>query len=118
MSGPDEPALIGLWERVLGDLLDRTGRFPKSARFSFASRIDGHALDVFEDLLAARYARADDKRAMLARADSRLAVLRGLIRVAHDRRLIDTPGLAHVSVGLDEAGRMLGGWRKQLDGRA
>jgi hypothetical protein len=113
----DEPALLILWEQVLGDLLDRTSRFPKSARFGFASRIDGRALDVLECLAAARYAPVDERRLLLAAADRHLAVLRVLLRVSHQRRYLDTGGLEHVARGLDETGRRLGGWRAWVDGR-
>ena len=112
-----EPPLLTLWEQALGELLDRTGAFPKSARFSFAARIDARALDVLEALAAARYAPLDDKRRLLAAADRDLAVLRVLLRVSHQRRLLDLGALEHHSRALDEAGRMLGGWRASLDAR-
>ena len=35
-------------ERTLGDLLDRTQKFPKHVRFTFSSRIDNMALDIYE----------------------------------------------------------------------
>ena len=101
----------------MGDLLDRTGRFPRSARFSFAARIDGLALDVLERLVRARWAARGEKGRLLAAADSDLAVLRTLLRLSFDRRLLDRGALEHVSRQLDEAGRMLGGWRRSLDDR-
>ena len=55
--GPDVPQLVVHWERSLGDLLDRTASFPKSVRFTFASRIDGLALDILEALVRARWVR-------------------------------------------------------------
>ncbi|MSP55963.1 MAG: group II intron reverse transcriptase/maturase, partial [Myxococcales bacterium] len=49
-----EPALLVLWERLVGDLLDRTAKFPKAVRFTFAARIDGIALDFLERIAEAR----------------------------------------------------------------
>lgn len=112
-----EPALLPLWEQVLGELLDRTGAFPRSARFSFAARIDGRALDVLEAIASARYAPLVEKRRLLADADRHLAVLRVLLRVSHQRRLLDLGALEHHSQALDLAGRMLGGWRSSLEAR-
>lgn len=115
---PDPPALLGVWERVLGDLLDRSGRFPKTVRFTFAARIDNLALDVLEDLVEARYAGGAIKHDALRRADRRLAQLRVIVRLAHTRRYLDHRGYEHVSRGMDEAGRMLGGWLRQVGDRA
>jgi len=109
----EEPQLLLHWEKTLGDLLDRTQKFPKAVRFTFAGRIDGHALDVLELLTEARWARAEHKRELLARADITLAKLRTLVRISHDRRYLDHRGLEQVVRNLDEAGRMLGGWLRQ-----
>ncbi len=68
----DEPALGVLWERVVGDLLDRTAKFPKVVRFTFAGRIDGIVLDFLERLAEARWAPAPRKRVLLAEADRML----------------------------------------------
>jgi hypothetical protein len=113
MSNPELPIQV-LWERILGDILDRTMKFPRHARFTFASRIDGLALDILDRLVAARYARSGEKAAALREVDGLLSRLRVLLRVAHDRKYLSTGGLEHVARKLDEAGRMLGGWQRQL----
>ncbi|HMV68922.1 MAG TPA: four helix bundle protein [Myxococcota bacterium] len=113
----DEPGLLVFWEGVLGDVLDCTGRFPKSARFSLASRIDERSLDVLECLAEARFAAVPRRREVLATADLHLAVLRVLLRVSYDRRLLDPKALERLSRDMDEAGRMLGGWRRALGAR-
>ncbi len=79
-------------------------------RFTFSTRIENLALDVLEDIVEARYASGAAKTAALRRADGRLARLRVLIRLAHERRYLDHHGYEYVSRGMDEAGRMLGGW--------
>ncbi len=114
MSAASEPELLVHWERTLGDLLDRTARFPKLVRFTFAARMEGLGLDVLECLVRARYAAAGEQDEQLARADGHLAVLRALVRLSHDRRFLPRSGLEVVSTNLDEAGRMLGGWRRHL----
>ena len=106
------------WERTLGDLLDRTRQFPKAVRFTFSTRIDNLALDVIERLAEARYADLDAKRRLLAETDAALARLRVLLRLACDRSYLDRRGFEHVMRSVDEAGRMLGGWRREVAGRA
>lgn len=50
----DPPQLLVLWEQIVGKLLDRSHTFPKTARFTFASRIAGLGLDILERLVDAR----------------------------------------------------------------
>ncbi len=109
----DSAPLVVFWERALPDLLVRTARFPKSARFTFAQRLDGLALDVLAALVEARFSSGATKAAALRVADVGLAKLRALLRVSFSMRYLDPTGYEHLSRVADEAGRMLGGWRKQ-----
>ena len=114
----DEPALLVYWERTVGLVMDRTGRFPRDVRHTFAARIDSRALDILESFAAARFATGDTRLVLLSRADSDLAVLRVLVRLAHTRRLLPTGSLEELTVAFAEAGRMLGGWRMWAKSRA
>ena len=115
-DAPEAPPLIVLWERLTGQLLDRTAAFPKSARFTFASRIDGLSLDVLECLIRGRFAPRSERVVLLDRADGHLAVLRALLRLSLDRRLLSPGAFETLFREIDEAGRMLGGWRRSLRG--
>ena len=112
----EELPLYTRWEQVIGDLLDRTMKFPKAVRFTLAGRMDNLALDILEHIVEARYSAGPRKAAVLREADLALARLRAQVRVSHARRHLDHRGYEHVSRGLDEAGRMLGGWRRQQGG--
>jgi four helix bundle protein len=102
-----------MWERITCDLMARTERFPKSIRFTLSARIEEAALDVLEGLAEARFASGRRKADLLSRADGALARLRVLVRLAHARGVLDHGGYEHVSRELTEAGRMLGGWRRE-----
>ena len=117
MARSDELPLLVLWERTLNDLLDRTQKFPRSVRFTFTTRIDNLGLDVMERLVEARYASGKDKAEHLRDADSALTRLRILLRLCRDRAYLDRRGFEHVARNLDEAGRMIGGWRSDLASR-
>lgn len=106
----DELPIFVLWESVLGEVLDRTARFPKSVRFTFGQRIDGLALDLLQGLVIARY--QTDKGSVLKRASLDLEQLRVLCRVAHGRGYLDSRSFEFLARRYDEAGRMLGGWMK------
>lgn len=113
MSEHPELEVLVRWEHLVGELLDRTQRFPKAARFTFAGRIDAAALDVLELLVDARYATGAARAAHLVEVDRRLARLRVLLRLAHARAYLSHGGYEHVSRALDEVGRMVGGWRRR-----
>ena len=114
MAHEDLPLFV-LWEKVLAEILDRTGKFPKKARFAFSNRIDNLSLDVLEKIVEARYTQGRCKQPVLREIDLALARLRVLLRVSHDRRYLSTGGLELLAQRLDEAGRMVGGWRQQVE---
>ena len=113
---PSVPVLLVHWERVLGELLDRTAKFPRRVRPTLTNRVENAALDVLEGLIEARY--AHDRVAALARASLALDKLRVLLRISHHRRFLAHGAFERVSAQLDEAGRMLGGWLSHARGQA
>jgi hypothetical protein len=50
---------------------------------------------------------------LLARANRDIEVLRWLIRMAMDRKLLSPRQYEHCCLSLSECGRMVGGWVKQ-----
>lgn len=110
-NSQDELPIFVKWMDFVEWLLVTTGKFPKTARFSFAQRIEGLALDVVEDLVEARYSR--DKQAILKRANLRLEKMRVLLRLSHKLHYLSTTGYEHTAKSLTEVGRMLGGWMKE-----
>ena len=111
----DDLPIFVTWLDFLAWLLPTTAKFPKHIRFTFTSRIDTLALDVVEDLVEARYSR--DKRAILARANLRLEKLRVLLRLCHTLCYLPHARYEHAIRAINEVGTMLGGWRKQQEGR-
>jgi hypothetical protein len=111
---PDPPVFV-FWFDFLRWLLDKTQKFPKSVRFSFTVRIENLALDVIEGIIEARY--SSERKAILRRIDLDLEKLRVLLRMCHDLRYLDGKGYEFASRQINEAGKMIGGWRKQQEAR-
>ena len=105
------PPLYTVWEEFCGWTLDATAKIPKSQRFSFGQRIDGHTLDVLELVVLCIY-RAD-RADGLRRINLKLELLRTLWRLVQKRGWISLKQLNFAQSKLDEAGRMVGGWIKQ-----
>jgi len=108
---PSELQIFMKWTEFLKWLLAATDKFPKKARFTFTTRIDNLALDILEDIIETRYDKAA-RRANLRRVNIRLEKLRILLRICHELRYLSNGQYEHAAVGLNEVGRMAGGWAK------
>lgn len=100
------------WYRTLDWILSVVERFPKNARFSIASRLADFSLDTLELIIEAIYTK--DRLHILDKINLHIEKQRVLFRISHDRRYISGKQYSYVSSALDEAGRMVGGWRKTL----
>ena len=105
-----EVPLFLFWSEFLKWILNKTGKFPKSIRFTLTSRIDNFALDVLEAILEARY--ASNSKPHLKKASIGIDKLRVFLRIAYELGHLDHKGYEFASRKLDEAGKMTGGWMK------
>ncbi len=114
-AGP-ELLVLAKWEEFTGWLLEHTSKWPKSARFGLVRRVDDHALDITEFLIVARY-EPRERRLTLREVNLRLERLRFLLRIATARRVMPASEFETAMRHVDEAGRMIHGWRETLGGR-
>ncbi len=91
-------------------LLNHTGKFPKSYRFSVAAKLENGILDFIEATTVANMRR--DKISFLTKADEALARLRLLFRLSYEMRFINLKSYEYGSRQMAELGRLLGGWLK------
>jgi hypothetical protein len=96
--------------RVLLWLIPTIDKFPRKQKFVLGDRIESTALDVLESLIGATYTKAREK--LLADANLGLERLRFFMRLSFDLRLIDSRRYEHAARGLDDVGRLVGGWIK------
>ena len=68
-------------------LLQHTGKFPKSYRFSIAAKLENGALDFIEATTVANMRK--NKLPLLKQADEALARLRLLFRLSYEMRFIN-----------------------------
>lgn len=111
----NRPPVYTLLVEMVGWTLDRTASLPKSQRFTFGERVDRLTLDCLELTLEAIYCSREKKPEPLHRLNLNLEKLRVFWRLICDRRWISQQQLLYVSQRLDEIGRMIGGWLKQVE---
>jgi len=87
-------------------------RFPRQHRYSLGQRIEKHLFRVLELLTAARYVRPN--RRHLEKANLRLEMLRIQTRLAKDLQCLKGTSYEFAVKGLDEIGRMVGGWLRKV----
>lgn len=110
-AGP-ELLVLTHWEAFVPWLLDHCARWPRAARFSLTQRVENHALDVLELLIVARY-QPSKRGGRLAQANLVLERMRFLCRIARGRRFMSARAFEKAMADVDEAGRMIHGWRQR-----
>ena len=111
-AGP-ELAVLARFETFTEWFLRRTARWPKRLRHTLTNRLENHALDIVETLVAARY-RRQDRSERLDEVNLRLERMRHLLRLARTAEACATRPFEHAMRELDTVGRMLHGWRSSI----
>lgn len=88
--------------------------FPKSSRFTLGQRIDERFLDLIENSYTAYFCHKDEKEKGITDCIFVLDKLKYLILVAWEAKLISNKHFEEISLILEEAGKMLGGWKRSL----
>jgi hypothetical protein len=97
-------------------LVPTIDKLPRSQKFILGDRIETAALDVLDALIAATYTKG--RGALLADANLGLERLRFFMRLCFDLRLIDGRRYEHAARGIDDVGRLVGGWAKAHNARS
>ncbi len=96
-----------LWHGFLTD-------FPRLSRHTLGAKIDNLFTDTVELILLAGYASKPQKTVLVQRASTKLDALKFFLQVAWELKVLDNKKYLRLSEPLAEVGKMLGGWRKQL----
>ena len=110
-----DPILLIKWHDTANWLLDRVDAFPKNQRFIFGTRLADRTLGILEHLVEATYAPKAQKKVLLEQVNRDLAVLRWLVRMAQERKLLSVRQYGYACEHLTECGRMAGGWLKSVE---
>ncbi len=87
---------------------------PKIHRHSIGQRIDTLFVEVIEAISAASFLSREEKQPYVRLAIKKLDTLRVLLMILWETKSFNDKKYIALSVILDEAGKMLGGWNGQL----
>lgn len=88
--------------------------FPRLARYSLGGKIDREFTDLLERLLIAAYAPREEKYRLVISASAKLDLVKFFFKVAWEMEYLDHKKYAAISTPLNEMGKMVGGWLKQI----
>jgi len=88
--------------------------FPKSDKYCLGGKIKSIILEVIEQLIEAETAKRDWKLAPLSKAGYKINLLKLLIRLCHEIKILDNRKYLALQEMLQEIGRMIGGWVKSV----
>lgn len=88
---------------------------PKSNRYTIGSRIENKFLDLLELAYTTYFIEKDKKADKLGACIFTLDILKFLISVAWETKLVSHKHYRDIALELDEIGKMFWGWKKSLD---
>lgn len=96
-----------LWQEFLNTL-------PKKSRYTLGARIELYFLDTLEAIFVASIQPKERKLAYIERAVIKFDTLKFFIQTAWESKMLDNNKYIALSKPLEEIGRQLGGWHKNL----
>lgn len=103
------PVVTKTYDLILW-LLPKLAKFPRDQRFLLGDRIENTLLDCLELLIEATYSK--EKAGILKNVNLKLEKLRFLVRISKDMHYVNIQSYEFIAKGVDEIGRMVGGWLK------
>ena len=88
---------------------------PKGAKYTIGSRIENKFLSLLELSYIAYFTEKEKKLEKVSQCILLLDILKFLISVAWEGKLISNKQYEDVAMKLDEIGKMFGGWKKNLN---
>ena len=95
--------------------LDIVPHIPRSSRYTLGDRIENKFIDLLETSYRAYFASKEHKIHYIIKAIAILDILKFLLQIAWEGKLIGNGKYTEIGNLLIEIGKMLGGWKKGLD---
>jgi hypothetical protein len=87
---------------------------PKTARYTLGEKIDRFFLEMMESIYTASFLPKEQKLRYLQEATIKLDLLKFFLQITWEIKSLDTKKYILLSEQLEEIGRMLGGWTRQV----
>jgi len=108
------PIIISKMKGAYANWLNLHKNIPKTERFTLGQKISELFILLLEQNFVASFSTPSDKLIILENIIPKFDLLKFFIQIAWENKLIPLERYAEISGRLDEIGRMLGGWRKDI----
>ncbi len=105
----DTPIFIQTYE-VYKEIHKLRNSIPKQDRCTIWQRVENTTLEILEGILTTTSSSKIKKLEILENTSHKLNMLKILVRLAKDTKIININKYIYLQEKLDEIGRMLGGW--------
>ena len=109
----ESPVFTKMYDLLLW-LFPHTAKFPKTLRHTLTNRIENTALESYRKLVGAAMGDKVSQEIFLQEADIELQILKMLVRISCDMKLMSKSTYGHFCSLAEEVGRLIGGWRNSL----
>lgn len=100
-------AVYKLWHEIMPSL-------PKTSRYTLGEKLDGLLLEIMDLMYTASFLPREQKPQYLQKAVGKLDLLKFFIQLLWEIKSLDNKHFVALSEPLEEIGRMLGGWIRQI----
>jgi hypothetical protein len=87
---------------------------PRNFRYTLGAKVDRSLIETTEFLFSASYLGKEQKLPHLQKAATQLDLVKFFLQILWEMNALDNKKYVALSEQLDEIGRMLGGWIRQL----
>jgi len=91
--------------------------FPKNSRYTLGEKIDLLFLEIIEYIVIAGYLSKQEKLPYIKKGVIKLDILKFFLQIAWEIKALDNKKFIELSEKLVEVGRMLGGWKKEIENK-
>ncbi len=88
--------------------------FSKTSRYTLGIKIDTLLIEITESILIASRLSKEQKMPFIQKANAKLDLLKFFLQLSWEIKSLDNKKYLLLSERLEEIGKMLGGWQKQL----
>ena len=110
-----ESNLFHKYTKLYHNSRTRIAKFPKRAQYTVGSKIENTILEMIElSFLAKKKKNRSAEILLVERIDVQLGLLKLLLRVANQEKILNDTGYAELSELAIEIGKIIGGWTKNI----
>ena len=114
---PPPPSSLSIIERLIGAYKlwhEMIQHLPKKSRFTLGAKIDLTFIEVIELIFMAGSLPKEKKLPYVQKAVSKFDLLKFFLRISWEIKALDNKKYLAISEPLNEIGKMLGGWHRNL----